>query len=806
MSKLQETLRLAFATVPDLIAIHSRDRGNDRALVQGDETVTYRMLDALIRRIAAGLQRDDVPQRSAVAIVSSNSIPAALVYLGALRAGCIAAPIAPSSTPDQIASMIVDCGALVVFVDADTAARLPRLPAKVVVLNELETWLPEEGAVEAPVTILPDDPFNIIYSSGTTGTPKGIVHTHAMRWTQIQNFSTTVPENAVTMIATPLYSNTTLVSFLPTLSYGATAVLMGKFDAREFLEMSERERATHAMLVPVQYQRIMAVPEFDRYDLSSYMLKSCTSAPFPAELKADVVKRWPGMLVEIYGMTEGGGTCILMANAFPHKLHTVGMPAPGNDIRLIDENGQEVAPGEIGEVVGRSTVMMAGYHGRPEATSAASWLDADGNRYMRHGDLGRFDEDGFLTLLGRTKDMIISGGFNVYPPDIEAVALQHPGVAECAVVGVPSAKWGETPFAFYVPRGEGVEPAELVAWVNSKVGKTQRLTGARAINELPRSAIGKVLKRELRDQLPPASQPTIKTGVTQMNLQGRVAIVTGGGAGLGRTHAHFLARQGAKVVVLDLGEDAFKVAKEIVDAGGDAVGFQASVTDEALIGKMVAETVERWGRIDILVNNAGILRDKSFAKMSLDDFRLVVEVHLMGSVICTKAVWEVMRKQNYGRIVLTTSSSGLFGNFGQSNYGAAKMAVVGLMQTLAIEGVKNNILVNCLAPTAATAMTGGLMTAQAKRVLQPAAVSSGLLALVGDQAPTRAILCAGGGNFALAHITMTTGAYIGTDANAAERVVEQWEQIGDRTGDAVPESGLAQVVQEISAAFRVPQN
>jgi NAD(P)-dependent dehydrogenase (short-subunit alcohol dehydrogenase family) len=291
-----------------------------------------------------------------------------------------------------------------------------------------------------------------------------------------------------------------------------------------------------------------------------------------------------------------------------------------------------------------------------------------------------------------------------------------------------------------------------------------------------------------------------------MKLQNRVAIVTGAGGGLGRTHAHLLAQHGAKVVVNDLGPAAQKVADEIVAAGGEAVAFQASVTDEAQIKAMVTETLERWGRIDILINNAGILRDKSFAKMTVDDFRLVVEVHLMGSMICTKAVWETMRRQNYGRIVMTTSSSGLFGNFGQSNYSAAKMGVVGLMQTLALEGVKNNILVNCLAPTAATGMSEGLMTGQVKRVLKAEAVSPGLLSLVWDGAPTRAILCAGAGQFERAYITISAGQFIGTADNAADQVIAQWDAISDRAGDSVPAAGQAQAEQELIAAFRTTQN
>jgi acyl-CoA synthetase (AMP-forming)/AMP-acid ligase II len=199
-------------------------------------------------------------------------------------------------------------------------------------------------------------------------------------------------------------------------------------------------------------------------------------------------------------MTEGGGSCVLIAHEHPEKLGTVGTPAPGHDIRLIDEEGREVAPGELGEVVGRSGAMMIGYHGQPEKTQEAEWWSPEGLRYIRTGDIGRFDEDGFLTLMDRKKDMIISGGFNIYPSDLEAALAAHPDVVEAAVLGVPSEKWGETPIAYVVVRPRTrLKPEALRAWVNARLGKTQRLSELRFTDALPRSAIGKVLKRELRD-------------------------------------------------------------------------------------------------------------------------------------------------------------------------------------------------------------------------------------------------------------------------------------------------------------------
>ena len=286
-----------------------------------------------------------------------------------------------------------------------------------------------------------------------------------------------------------------------------------------------------------------------------------------------------------------------------------------------------------------------------------------------------------------------------------------------------------------------------------------------------------------------------------MMLEGRVAIVTGAGGGLGRSHSRYLAQKGARVVVNDLSGDAAEaVAGEIRSAGGEAIPYAASVTDVPAVEAMVEATMRQWGRIDILVNNAGILRDKSFAKMSLDDFRLVVDVHLMGSVICTKAVWEIMRERNFGRIVMTTSSSGLYGNFGQSNYGAAKMALVGLMQTLAIEGQKHNIRVNCLAPTAATQMTEGILPGESLEMLAPEKVSPGLLALVADDAPTRAILCAGAGHFARANVTLTDGMLIGSVEGAGEVVIDNWAAISDRNGEIVPDFGFMQAEREVASA------
>ncbi len=521
----EDIRRLEFAAIPDLVRMHAREAPHRRALVLGERSLDYAGLDALIDRIAASLQRAGLAPRDAIAICASTSLEYASLFLGALRAGIAVAPLAPSSTGDEIAAMALDAEAKRLFLDAAAAGRLgpalARRAAPRIALDgsaagtAFEAWLAPPGAAPQSVAIQPDWPFNLIYSSGTTGTPKGIEQSHAMRWGHVLRAAPYgYGPDSVTLISTPLYSNTTLVCFLPALALGGTVVLMPKFDAAGYLALAERQRVTHTMLVPVQYQRIMACEDFGRYDLSSFRCKLSTSAPFRAELKADVLARWPGALVEIYGMTEGGGNCILAAHERPDKLHTVGRPPAGHDLRIIDAEGRELPRGATGEVVGHSPIMMTGYHKRPEQTREAEWHDASGKRFIRTGDIGRFDEDGFLVLLDRRKDMIISGGFNVYPSDIEAVLRGHPCVAEAAVVGVPSERWGETPVAFVVLHdGAEIAAPALLEWVNSRVGKIQRLAALEIRDSLPRSAIGKLLKRELRDAYRGSGEPRAAQGV-----------------------------------------------------------------------------------------------------------------------------------------------------------------------------------------------------------------------------------------------------------------------------------------------------
>jgi acyl-CoA synthetase (AMP-forming)/AMP-acid ligase II len=501
-----DLLQSDFTTICDLIRARAAQLGDQEALQDVDSALSWRELDEQVDRVAARLQAEGVGRGDVVAIAGYNAIPYLLALFGGLRAGAAGALLTVSASAEAIAAMLADSGARHLFLDAAAAERLSSatLPPGVshIAFAALGEWMAPAGVAPDPVAIQPADPFNIIYSSGTTGLPKGIVQSHAMRFGYMRRapFAGYDPSKSF-LVSTPLYSNTTTAAFLPALAGGARGILMPRFDTRRFCEIAEAERVTHAILVPVQYQRLMVLPEFDRFDLSAFCYKACTSAPFAAELKAELLRRWPGRLVEFYGMTEGGGSCVLECRDFPDKLHTVGRPAEGHDIRLIDEVGREVPQGAVGEVVGRSPTMMTGYHNLPDKTREAEWYDAQGDRFIRHGDLGLFDADGFLTLIGRQKDLIILGGFNIYPSDLEAELLRNPAVAEAAVVAAPSDLWGETPVGFIVLRDSHAAVADILADANSRLGKTQRISALHALDELPRSTIGKVLKRELRDSI-----------------------------------------------------------------------------------------------------------------------------------------------------------------------------------------------------------------------------------------------------------------------------------------------------------------
>ena len=491
-------------------------RTDQTAFIFKERRVKWGELGRRVNRVANSLLCRGISKGSRVAVLSRNSVEYVEAYFGAISAGACAVPLPTMSSADGLRRMLEDARPAVLFASSEFRPILDPFIGEIPSLAEEgrvgigfrdERWLDYEewikdAAEEVPqIEINPEDEFHIIYSSGTTGTPKGIRHNHGNRNVIVDGFNPlfSMP-GMVNIISTPFYSHTTMVTWLPSMSSGTTTVLMDKFDAREFLRLCESEKVTIAMLVPVQYERILHEADFAKFDLSSMIMKLCTSAPLHSDTKRHILEKMPGAFIEFYGLTEGGVSTVLMTSQFPEKLESVGQPAPGCEIKIIDDEGNEVSPGGTGEIVGRNAVMMGGYHNREQETSAMLWFDQEGRAFMKSGDLGRMDEDGFLYLCGRKKEVIISGGFNIYAVDLEKELLKHKAVLEAAVIGVPSEKWGETPLAFVVVDKNSTETAEsILDWVNARLGKHQRISRVEFRDELPKSQIGKILKNALKE-------------------------------------------------------------------------------------------------------------------------------------------------------------------------------------------------------------------------------------------------------------------------------------------------------------------
>ena len=486
-----EMVQSAARINPDKVAVVSEETGT---------SWTWTEFADRIARIAGRLQAEGVGPDVMVAGLADNSPNYLALYCGVLHAGGCMVPLPFSATEEALVKMVENSDPILLFSAPKFLETAEKLGAKrVLSLADFDDWIGDAAPIE-PVKVTPDNLFNMIYSSGTTGTPKGIVHDHRFRVRQMERAKRTeMDENSIHLMSTPLYSNTTLVTTLSALTKGTGVVIMSKFNTKEFLRLSEKYRVTHAVLVPVQYMRLMDEPDFDKYDLSSYVCKMSTSAPLPGVVIEQVMRRWPGNIKESYGMTEGGVSFSLDCAAHPDKWDTVGQMNAGCEMKMIDEEGNEIPITEFGEIVGRGLSMMPGYNKVPDKTEEATWVDSDGKVWIRTGDMGRVDEDGFLHLLDRKKDMIISGGFNIYASDLEQVLRRHPNVADVAVIAVPSRDWGETPLALVVPRGADADADKIRDWANERLGKTQRVSVVEFRDDLPRSEIGKILKRELRE-------------------------------------------------------------------------------------------------------------------------------------------------------------------------------------------------------------------------------------------------------------------------------------------------------------------
>jgi acyl-CoA synthetase (AMP-forming)/AMP-acid ligase II len=501
--------------IPDIIALNATSLCRKDAVVDGDSVVSWSGFGAGTAQLANALHALGLGHGDRVIVLMKNSYEMAEAMFGVIRGGLVAVPLNVAITDDAVAGMIANSEAKAVIASGEHIARVEglrdRLSADVceclIGVNPVENgWhdyhaLRDAAAATTPdVTIAPSDECNIIYSSGTTGLPKGIVHDHACReaWGSDMAVALRYHSGARMLCNLGLFSNISWVGILATFFTGGTLVVQRRFDVVGCLELIQRERITHMVMVPLQYQQLMESEDFGNYDLSSLDAYMCCGSPLAVSLKQDVIERLPGDLIELYGLTEGLVT-ILGPEDMLEKTDSVGRACPGQYLAIIDDDGNMLPAGEAGEIVGQSRFLMAGYHANAAADEESTWVHPSGAKWLRTGDIGKLDDDGFLYLVDRKKDMILSGGQNIYPADIEATIIGHDAVSEVAVVGVAHKKWGETPLAVVVRAGD-VDADELTAWANGRLGKQQRVAATVFVDELPRNPNGKVLKRELRKQ------------------------------------------------------------------------------------------------------------------------------------------------------------------------------------------------------------------------------------------------------------------------------------------------------------------
>ena len=511
-----DTLDDASALIPDVFAVHARSHPGREAVVCGTERRCWGDFNANIDRVAQALHRRGIGPGQQVAVLMGNAVQMLELVFGIVRAGACVVPLSGLLTGEQLATLIDDSGSVMLFADPDFRARLGPHRARcshvqpsgcIAMGGDEAGWTPFDSfiagapATPPPVRIRASDAFNIIYSSGTTGLPKGIVQSHRARthWAFSNAIELGMGETSRALTTTALYSNGTWLMMLPVLFAGGTCVVMPAFEPGAFLATVQQERITHSFMVPAQFLGVLQQPGFDSFDRSSLQSLLCAGSPLRRDTKREVLRRFGNILTELYGFSEGFGAMLKPAQ-HAERFDSVGRAVLGFEACILDDAGQVLPPGQVGEIAGHGAGMMTGYHRRPAQTAALIWRDARGRSFIRSGDIGRMDAQGFITLLDRKKDMIITGGLNVFPADIEAIVGQHPEVLDVTVIGIPHAKWGESPLALVIRQPGASSPeTALMDWANQRLARHQRLAGLVFRDDFPRNALGKVLKRLLRE-------------------------------------------------------------------------------------------------------------------------------------------------------------------------------------------------------------------------------------------------------------------------------------------------------------------
>ena len=512
-----------FMPLTGFIENHAAALRDQEALVFGDRRVSWTELNGRFNRVANALVRAGIGKGDRVAFLMTNSVEAVELFFGIMKSGACGVPLSPMLTSDQLGTLLSDSRPKAVFVGA-SSQKLPQVSGR-------DSWLKKgswisvgfeaegfrryedflEGASDRNpnIDIRPTDHALIIYSSGTTGLPKGILHTHYSRVELAVSCTLEMRFNGLTrcVVSTGVHSTGTYLMMGPTFLMGGTLVVLDHFVPSEFLATMAAEKISHTFLVPSQFLALLASPSLAETDLSNVRCMLSAGSPLRVETKQEILARMNPNLFELYGASEGIAT-MMKPEQWAGRIDSVGQPMVGHYLRVIGDDDKEVPFGERGEIVGYSSCLMIGYYNRPDAVTAAIWRDENGRTFFRSGDIGKMDENRFVTVVDRKKDMIISGGINVYPVDIEAILAGHEAIFDVTVIGIPHPKWDETPHALVIKKPDvAVTEEEIMTWANGRLAKYQRISGVEFREEFPRNALGKVLKKELRTKYWPGAKP-----------------------------------------------------------------------------------------------------------------------------------------------------------------------------------------------------------------------------------------------------------------------------------------------------------